>query len=416
PEKGVQIKVDDSSAMNVRLIDCVGYIVPSALGYIEGDQPRMVMTPWFEEPIPFNMAAEIGTRKVINEHSTIGLVITTDGSISDIPRDEYEEAESRVIGELRELNKPFIVLLNCMYPHAAPAKELSERLSEKYGVPVLPINCLELTETEIKEIMTQLLFEFPIREVSVNLPLWLSALPHDHWLRKSLYDAVASAANDMELVRDVSLMTEKLKECEYIEETSVKNMDLGCGSANISVRVGSGLFYKILSESTGLTVENEQSLMSTMRELASVKKEYDRLKCALDEVEATGYGIVMPSIDELTLEEPELVKQGGKYGVKLSASAPSIHMLKANIKTEVAPIVGSESQSEELVKYLLQGFEEDPQKIWESNIFGKSLHELVNEGLRGKLNHMPSDARMKLQETLERVINEGCNGLICIIL
>ena len=336
--------------------------------------------------------------------------------ISDIPRDEYEEAEGRVISELQELNKPFIVLLNCMYPHAAPAKELSVKLSEKYGVPVLPINCLELTETEIKEIMTQLLFEFPIREVSVKLPFWLTALPHDHWLRKALFGAVASAANEMELVRDVSLMTERLKECEYTDDCSVSSMDLGCGSANISVRVGSGLFYKVLSESTGLTVENEQSLMATMRELASVKKEYDRLKCALDEVEATGYGIVMPSIDELTLEEPELVKQGGKYGVKLSASAPSIHMLKANIKTEVAPIVGSESQSEELVKYLLQGFEEDPQKIWESNIFGKSLHELVNEGLRGKLNHMPSDARMKLQETLERVINEGCNGLICIIL
>ena len=416
PENAVEINLPDNASFKVRMIDCVGYIVPSSLGYIEGDGPRMVHTPWAEDEMPFDKAAEIGTRKVIAEHSTIGLVITTDGSISDIPRDEYEEAEGRVISELQELNKPFIVLLNCMYPHAAPAKELSVKLSEKYGVPVLPINCLELTETEIKEIMTQLLFEFPIREVSVKLPFWLTALPHDHWLRKALFGAVASAANEMELVRDVSLMTERLKECEYTDDCSVSSMDLGCGSANISVRVGSGLFYKVLSESTGLTVENEQSLMATMRELASVKKEYDRLKCALDEVEATGYGIVMPSIDELTLEEPELVKQGGKYGVKLSASAPSIHMLKANIKTEVAPIVGSESQSEELVKYLLQGFEEDPQKIWESNIFGKSLHELVNEGLRGKLNHMPSDARMKLQETLERVIIEGCNGLICIIL
>ena len=392
PENAVEINLPDNASFKVRMIDCVGYIVPSSLGYIEGDGPRMVHTPWAEDEMPFDKAAEIGTRKVIAEHSTIGLVITTDGSISDIPRDEYEEAEGRVISELQELNKPFIVLLNCMYPHAA------------------------LTETEIKEIMTQLLFEFPIREVSVKLPFWLTALPHDHWLRKALFGAVASAANEMELVRDVSLMTERLKECEYTDDCSVSSMDLGCGSANISVRVGSRLFYKVLSESTGLTVENEQSLMATMRELASVKKEYDRLKCALDEVEATGYGIVMPSIDELTLEEPELVKQGGKYGVKLSASAPSIHMLKANIKTEVAPIVGSESQSEELVKYLLQGFEEDPQKIWESNIFGKSLHELVNEGLRGKLNHMPSDARMKLQETLERVINEGCNGLICIIL
>lgn len=416
PENAVEISLPDNASFKVRMIDCVGYIVPSSLGYVEGDQPRMVRTPWYEHEIPFNTAAEMGTQKVISEHSTIGLVVTTDGSISDIPRDEYEEAEARVITELKELNKPFIVLLNCMYPQTNNARALAEELSEKYTVPVMPINCLELNENEIKEIMTQVLFEFPIREISIDLPSWLVSLPSEHWLRAATYEAVNTASRQMALVRDVGMLTDELKQCEYITDAGVKSMDLGRGSAFISVTMHNDLFYKILSETTGIEVGGEQELMRSMRELAGIKKEYDRLKCALDEVEATGYGIVMPSIDELTLEEPEIVKQGGRYGVKLSASAPSIHMLKANIQTEVAPIVGSESQSEELVRYLLQEFEEDPTKIWESNIFGKSLHELVNEGLRAKLNHMPADARMKLQETLERVINEGCNGLICIIL
>ncbi|MEG0547098.1 MAG: stage IV sporulation protein A [Oscillospiraceae bacterium] len=416
PENAVEIKLPDNASLNVRMIDCVGYIVPSSLGYIEGDKPRMVNTPWFDHEIPFNMAAEIGTQKVINEHSTIGLVITTDASISDIPREEYEEAEQRVINELKALEKPFIVLLNCMYPQTNSARSLAADLSEKYSVPVIPINCLELTEIEIKEILTQVLFEFPIKEISVDLPSWLVSLSSDHWLRVATYNAVNSATKEMTYVRDVGLLIEELKNCEYIKDASISSMNLGIGSADVSVKLSGDLFYKILSEKTGVTVDSEQDLIKCVSDLSKVKKEYDRLKFALDEVEATGYGIVMPSIDELTLNEPEIVKQGGRYGVKLSASAPSIHMLKANIQTEVAPIVGSESQSEELVKYLLEEFEEDPRKIWESNIFGKSLNELVNEGLRSKLFHMPSDARMKLQETLERVINEGCNGLICIIL
>lgn len=416
PENAVEIKLPDNASLNVRMIDCVGYIVPSSLGYIEGDKPRMVRTPWFDHEIPFNLAAEMGTQKVINEHSTIGLVITTDGSISDIPRDEYEEAEERVINELKALEKPFIVLLNCMYPQTSNARILADSLSDKYSVPVIPINCLELTEAEIKEVLTQVLFEFPIKEISVDLPSWLVSLGTDHWLRTATYNAVNSATKEMSFVRDVGLLTEELKNCEYITAASVTSMNLGVGSAYVSVTMNNDLFYKILSEKTGVAVDSEQDLIKCVSDLSKIKKEYDRLKFALDEVEATGYGIVMPAIEELTLNEPEIVKQGGRYGVKLSASAPSIHMLKANIETEVAPIVGSESQSEELVKYLLQEFEEDPTKIWESNIFGKSLNELVNEGLRSKLFHMPADARMKLQETLERVINEGCNGLICIIL
>ena len=416
PENAVEVQLPDNASFSVRKIDCVGYIVPSSLGFVEGDKPRMVRTPWFDHEIPFNQAAEIGTRKVITEHSTIGLVVTTDGSISDIPRDEYEEAEERVISELKELNKPFIVLLNCTYPQSDSAKNLADTLSEKYTVPVLPVNCLELTETDIKEILTQVLFEFPIREIAVDFPSWLVSLPADHWLRSAAYAAVNTAAQEMNLVRDVAILTEELKNCEYITDARVTGMKLGQGTAWISVTMNGDLFYKVLSEKTGLEIDGEQGLISRMCELAEIRRQYNKLKSALDEVEATGYGIVMPTIDELTLDEPEIVKQGGRYGVKLSASAPSIHMLKANIQTEVAPIVGSESQSEELVKYLLKEFEEDPKKIWDSNIFGKSLNELVNEGLRNKLFHMPADARMKLQETLERVINEGCNGLICIIL
>ena len=416
PENAVRITLDGNAALNVRMIDCVGYIVPSSLGYIEGDQPRMVRTPWFENEIPFNMAAEIGTQKVITEHSTIGLVVTTDGSISDIARDEYEEAEERVINELKELHKPFVVLLNCMYPKGEAAQKLSAELSAKYCVPVMAVNCLELSEQEIKEIITQVLFEFPIKEISIDFPLWLVGLPDEHWLKNQTFKSVLDAIEEVNFVRDIGEVTKSLKSCEHINEALVTGMDLGVGSAWISVEMNGDLFYKIVEESTGIKVGSEPELLQCLKELAQIKKEYSRIKSALDEVESTGYGIVMPTIDELSLEEPEIVKQGGRYGVRLCASAPSIHMMKADIKTEVAPVVGSESQSEELVKYLLEGFEEDPQKIWESNIFGKSLNELVNEGLRNKLYHMPADARMKFQETLERVINEGCNGLLCIIL
>lgn len=416
PENAVKITLPDNAEFNVRMIDCVGYIVPSALGYIEGDQPRMVRTPWYENEIPFNMAAEIGTQKVITEHSTIGLVITTDGSISDIPREEYEEAEERVIKELRDLNKPFVVLLNCMYPKGEAAQKLSAELSAKYKVPVMAVNCLELDEQEITEIITQILFEFPVKEIGIDLPLWLVTLPDDHWLKAETYKTVLSAIEKVDFVRDLSMLTDNLCGCEHITDAKISTMDLGVGSAWITVQMSGGLFYKILEESTGITIDSEQGLLRTLKELSAIKQEYSRIKAALDEVESTGYGIVMPTINELTLEEPQIVKQGGRYGVRLSASAPSIHMMRANIQTEVAPIVGSESQSEELVRYLLDGFEDDPHKIWESNIFGKSLNELVNEGLRNKLYHIPTDARMKFQETLERVINEGCNGLLCIIL
>jgi len=416
PEKGAQIQLDDSAQMNVRLIDCVGYIVPSALGYIEGDQPRMVMTPWFSEAVPFNMAAEIGTQKVINEHSTIGLVITTDGSISDIPREEYAEAEERVIEELKAINKPFIVLLNCMYPDSEEAQSTAEELTEKYGVPVMPINCLDLNEEDIKHVLSRILYEFPIKELSICFPRWINTLPLEHWLRAGLTDTIKKSACTLKHIRDISCFESAFSANENVESIAIDSIALGKGSAEITINTNPNLFYKILAEKTGLVIKDEQELMESIASLAVCKKEYERVKGALDEVEATGYGIIMPEIEELKLEEPEIVKQGGRYGVRLRASAPSIHLMKANITTEVSPIVGSEKQSEDLVMYLLSGFEEDPVKIWDSNIFGKSLHDLVNEGLHTKLSRMPVDARMRVQETVERVINEGCNGLVCILL
>lgn len=416
PEKGAKITVEDNAEFNVRLIDCVGYIVPSALGYIEGNEPRMVMTPWFDEPVPFNMAAEIGTRKVITEHSTIGLVITTDGSISDIPREEYAEAEERVIKELKAINKPFMMLLNCMYPNSDEAKEMAEDLCRKYGVTVLPVNCIELDEDTIKEILCQMLYEFPVKEICISYPRWINALPANHWLKQDITETIRGYAENVKLIRDINTFAKSFESLENIKFATVSSLNLGIGTANVELHIKNSLFYKVLCETTGLNINDEQELMENISELALMKKEYSRVKDALEEVEATGYGIIMPDIEELKLEEPEIVKQGGRYGVKLKASAPSIHLMKANITTEVSPIVGSEKQSEDLVMYLLSGFEEDPVKIWDSNIFGKSLHDLVNEGLHTKLSRMPMDARMRVQETVERVINEGCNGLVCILL
>lgn len=416
PEDAVEISLPSNSKMKVRMIDCVGYIVPSALGYIEGEAPRMVKTPWFDDEIPFNMAAEIGTQKVITEHSTIGLVVTTDGSISDIPREEYAQAEERVINELKALNKPFVVLLNCKNPRSPAAVSTASKLTDSYGVPVIPVNCLELTQDEIVSVLSQVLFEFPIKEVKVDLPGWITSLDKSHWLRSGIFEKISSLAHDLKRVRDVKDFAEKVSAGEQIGSSSVESMDLATGSAKINVTLHPNLFFRILEEETGVAVENELELMKRMKELSAAQSGYQRIQNALDEVEATGYGIVLPGIEDLTLEEPEIMKQGGRYGVRLRASAPSLHIMRADIQTEVAPIVGSESQSEELIKYLLKEFEENPAMIWESNIFGTSLHELVNEGLHNKLYRMPGDARLKLRETLERVINEGCSGLICIIL
>lgn len=416
PEDAVELSMNENIKMRVRLIDCVGYIVPSSVGYIEEEQPRMVMTPWYDEEIPFNMAAEIGTKKVITEHSTIGLVITTDGTITSIPRDEYEEAEERVIDELKALDKPFIVLMNTDNPKSATAVGLCASLTDKYAVPVVPVNCLEMTEQEINDILSDILYEFPVSSVGINYPPWINNLESDNYLKASIYTSIKENTSVITNIRSVGSFAERLKENEYIDSININYLDLSTGKINMKVYVDNSFFYKILSESCNVEVNDERDLMSQFINLVQMKKQYERFNKALKEVDETGYGIVMPEMNELSLEEPEIMKQGGRYGVKLKAQAPSIHLIKCNTYTEVAPIVGSESQSQELVMYLLKEFEENPSEIWDTNIFGKSLHELVSEGLNNKLYRMPIDARNKFRETIERVINEGCNGLICIIL
>lgn len=416
PEDAIELSMEDNIHFRVRLIDCVGYIVPSAVGYIEDEQPRMVHTPWFDEEVPFNMAAEIGTQKVIKEHSTIGLVITTDGSISQIPREEYAEAEERVINELKEINKPFVVALNCVEPESEEALSLAKSLNEKYNVPVLPINCLELDTAQISELLEKALYEFPAKRIELNFPSWIKSLDENDEFKSNMFAFIGESAKSITNIRSVKSFVQSLSEYKEIEATAISDSDLSVGKISISVRINSRYYYTVLSSKCGCEIKNEKDLMSVVSELSKIKTKFDKFNSALGEVERTGYGIVMPDIDELTLEEPEIVKQGGRYGVKLKAQAPSIHMIRCNTRTEVAPIVGSESQSQELVMYLLREFQENLAKIWETDLFGKSLHELVNEGLRGKLERMPDEARDKFRETIERVINEGCSGLICIIL
>lgn len=415
PEQAISIQLDSDASFSVRMVDCVGYIVPSAIGYIEEDQPRMVKTPWYEEPIPFNMAAEIGTKKVITEHSTIGLVVTTDGSISDIPREEYEEAEERVIEELNQTGRPYVVLLNCVAPDTPEARTLADRLSQKYEVPVLPVNCVDITEEDIKAVIAKLLYQFPVREVELNIPGWVASLESDHWLFSSLLSTLRSQCG-IHRMREVKSMFTAMTDCEYVKDVKVSSIDLGSGRGRAELMLDQTLFYRILSEKTELEIKSESELMTQLVEMTAIRKRFQKLQQAYDDVLETGYGIVMPEVEELTLEEPQILKQNGKYGVRLKATAPSIHMMRTQINTEITPIVGSEQQSEELVLYLLKEFEENPVDIWESNIFGKSLHSLVNEGMHNKLYRMPVDAREKVRETIERIINDGCNGLLCIIL
>ena len=416
PNEAVGITVGDNIKLNVRLVDCVGYLVNNAIGYLEDEMPRMVKTPWSDEEMPFEQAAEIGTKKVIQEHSTIGILVTTDGSVTDIPREDYIEAEERVVRELQELNKPFIIVLNSAEPYSDYTQSLAAKLQEKYSTQVIPTDCENLTNENIDEIFGKVLYEFPVEQMNINFPRWVDGLPDDHWLKEEICDEIKNAFKDVTILKQVDGGISKLQNTEVIQTTVINDIQLGTGSINITINLMDNLFYKVLTEISGVEISNEGELFSTMISFANVKKSYDKVAYVLQEVKTKGYGIVSPSIDELILDEPEMVKQGSRYGVKLKARAPSIHMIRADIETEVSPIVGSEKQSQELVEYLLSEFESDPKKIWESNIFGKSLHELVNEGLQNKLSRMPEDAQGKLQETLERIVNEGSGGLICIIL
>jgi stage IV sporulation protein A len=416
PDEAVTIRIDENISMRVKMIDCVGYIVPEALGTLENGQERMVNTPWQEEPMPFVKAAEYGTEKVIKDHSTIGMIITTDGSIGEISRESYIPAEERVISELKAIGKPFAIVLNSADPSSERAIALAYELEEKYGAPVALVSCIDLNFEDISHILELVLHEFPVSEIAFSLPRWVSALESVHPIRISIREAICALAETVKKVGDVSGALGALNDNEYIKGYQINGIDLGDGKARVSLEFSDELYYSVVSELSGFDISCEAELISLLRELKGMKNKYERVADALEMVETKGYGIVMPGIDELRLEEPQIVKQNGAYGVRLCASAQSIHMIRANIETEISPIVGTEQQSEELVRSMLKEFEEEPQKIWDSNMFGKTLYELVNEGLHTKLEHIPDESRTKLSETLERIVNEGSNGLICIIL
>lgn len=416
PNEAVEIKLKDNASFKVRLIDCVGYLVKGALGYQENEFPRMVSTPWSDEPIPFEQAAELGTKKVIKEHSTIGIVVTNDGSVTDISRQSYIEAEERVITELKDINKPFVIVLNSANPTQPDTINLRDKLFEKYDVPVISIDCLNMTIDDINSLLEKILFEFPVKELNFTLPRWVESLEFNHWLKEEILQNLKTSIIDIEKLRDVQKITSGFKNSENISSVHLKEINLGEGVSNLKIQLKDNLFYEILGEESGYPIAGEHQLLALIKELSYAKREYDKIKDALNDVRTLGYGVVPPSVEEMTLEEPEMLKQGNSFGIKLKASAPSLHFIRADVEAEVAPMVGTEKQGEDLVNYLLDKFENDPGKLWETNMFGKSLHELVQEGLQNKLTKMPQDAQMKLQRTLTRIINEGNGGLICIIL
>ncbi|HIZ78010.1 MAG TPA: stage IV sporulation protein A [Firmicutes bacterium] len=416
PSKAVEINVREGIDMRVRMVDCVGYSVPGALGFREDEEPRMVHSPWNDMEIPFEEAAEIGTRKVICDHSTIGILVTTDGSITDIERNDYINAEERVITELKELDKPFVVVLNSTDPQGTVAQSLAEEIRGKFDVSVVPVNAAKMESEDVIEVLRESLYEFPVTEVNVNLPGWIQELDQDHWLRSALESDICTVISDIARIRDLDRAVEDLRDVEHTEGALLASMDLSTGISFIDVGVEPGLFYQILGEYAGEPIEGEHTIMRLIKNYSVSNREWDKIKDAMSEVRSSGYGIVTPQPDEMYLEEPELVKEGGRFGVKLKASAPSYHVIRASISTEVTPLVGTEKQCEELVRFILDEFEDDPQKIWDTNVFGKSLYELVQEGIQGKLCTMPEHAREKLQTTLERMVNDGGGGIICILL
>lgn len=416
PEDAVTISFGDSADLSVRLVDCVGYMVEGAAGQFEDGAERLVTTPWFDHEISMTEAAEKGTHKVITEHSTIGIVITTDGSICDIPREKYVEPEKRVIEELQSIGKPFVILLNSAEPHSENARALAAQLSEEYGVKCLCVCCPELDEDDFSEIMQSVLEEFPLSAVGFYLPEWLDALPEENSLKSEMYKTILSAYADTHKIKDCYAAADALCCCEKISCAETIDRDLGKGMMSVSLRLPRELYYRTISEQTGLEVRNDADLIATLSEMSTIKEDYDRLKSALESVRTTGYGVVMPDSSQMQLEEPQIVRQGGKYTVKLKASAPAIHMFMTNVETEVTPAIGGETASEDIINFLLQGFDGDVNRIWQSNIFGKSLNDIAEEGLSSKIESLPENARRKLQDTLRRIINEGSNALICILL
>lgn len=412
PNEAISITTENDISLKVRLIDCVGYIVNTSEGY----EDRMVNTPWAEDTMTFEMAAEIGTRKVIEEHSTIGVVVTTDGSITDIERENYIEAEDRTITELQKLRKPFIVILNTKRPYDESTKALAKEIKEKHNVCVVPVNCQNMKKEDINNIIEKCLYEFPITEININMPKWVETLPLNHWLKQSVVMSVKSTFEPISKLCDVKKSASYIEDNEYVKKTYINTILLGNGSADIEIALDDSLFYKVLSETTQMNVESEYELISTIKLLSDAKYEYDKIKNALEEVSQKGYGIVSPTIDDMILETPELVKHGSKYGVKVKAKAASLHLIRADIETEVSPIVGTQEQSLDLIRYLKDEMQKDNGDIWELNMFGKSMHDLVKEGLNNKLYQMPEDTPEKIQETLQKIINDGRGTMICILL
>ncbi len=416
PDEAVNVRVGDGAYFKMRLVDCVGYLVPGAEGHLEGGEPRMVKTPWREEAIPFAEAAEIGTKKVIEEHSTVSLLVTCDGSFGDIPRENYVQAEERAVRELAALGKPFCIIVNSADTDSDEAVSLALSLEEKYGAPVALVDCQHLDREDVDNIFMLLLDRFPVCGIEVAYPRWMRNLSADHPLISSFSSTVRACADEIEYMGDVARVFEKAKINPDVGDVAVESLDASTGMASVAMMPEPDAYYRILSQLSGVDADDDDKLFSALCDLADVKKKYDKVKAALEDVNEKGYGIVMPDISELVLEDPEIVRQSGGYGVRLRASARSVHMIKANIETEINPVVGTEQQSEELISNLTRELEADPTSIWNTELLGKSLYDLVNEGLRSKLQNMPDESRTKLSETLEKIINEGSGGLICIIL
>ena len=415
PNEAVSIKVAGAD-MKVRMIDCVGYLVQGAMGHVEDDKPRLVKTPWSSEDLPFEEAAELGTSKVINEHSTIGIVVTTDGSVTELPRSSYIEAEERVVNEVKECGKPFVMVLNCKSPNSGETKRLVASLTEKYSIPVIALNAQELKDDDVDKIFEKILMEFPVSSVQIQMPKWLSALDYDSEIISEIAGEMRRIGKSMLKLSDADTNQIAFAESACFEPITISSINAGNGVIRYAIIPKDGLFYRVLSMQCGYEIEDDFALIGYMKELAVAKKAYDKLKNALDEVSQTGYGIVEPTRDELELGEPEIIKQGGRYGVKIKASAPSLHIMRVDVETEVTPLVGTEDQSQDLAKNIVEQFESDPQSIWETNILGKSLYNLVGDNIASKIVTMPIEAQRKMRKTLTRIVNEGKGGVIFILL
>ncbi len=415
PKEAAKLRLEDGIEAKVRLIDCVGFMVDGAAGHIENQQERLVKTPWYEYQIPFTKAAEIGTRKVITDHSTIGLVVTTDGTIGDLKRETYMPAEEKTVQELKEIGKPFIVLLNSTRPYSEDTERMAEEMSKKYDVTVLPVNCEQLKKEDIFRILERVLKEFPVTQMNFFIPKWLEILSPDHWLKAGVIQAASDLLGKVTHMKDI---TDSLLNVvtDTIRGMKVNRMDLSDGTVSVDVDVNDNYYYQILSDYVGLPIEGEYQLMQTLSSLAKMKQEYEKVQNAISQVRLRGYGVVTPERSEIMLDEPQVIKHGNKYGVKMKAEAPSINMIKAHIETEIAPIVGSQQQAEDLITYIKQNARESEDGIWNTNIFGKSIQQIVEDGIQAKVSQVTEDCQMKLQDTLQKIINDSNGGMICIII